>query len=173
MFWRSRWRPLVRLINRCEIGRARRFRLPQIRPHSRPIGEMVHWSALARWEETKADRRWQRYQPRNLLAVIKSVQENGTRVVGLDGEPTSLAGLYAGNADAAEPPREPELRRSCRGRPLVRTAASARTGPMGRPGIRYRGWRGEGRCASGLPPAPARAGHPPEPARLCVISGRA
>ena len=23
MFWRSRWRPLVRLINRCEIGRAR------------------------------------------------------------------------------------------------------------------------------------------------------
>jgi hypothetical protein len=109
MFWRSRWRPLVRLINRCEIGRARFFRLPQIRPHSRPIGEMVHWSALARWEETKANRRWQRYQPRNLLAAIKSVQENGTRVVGVDGEPTSLAGLYAGNADAAEPPREPEL----------------------------------------------------------------
>ena len=70
---------------------------------------MVHWSALARWEETKANRRWQRYQPRNLLAAIKSVQENGTRVVGVDGEPTSLAGLYAGSADAAEPPREPEL----------------------------------------------------------------
>lgn len=109
MFWRSRWRPLVRLINRCEIGGARFFRLPQIRPHSRPIGEMVHWSALARWEETKANRRWQRYQPRNLLAALKSVQESGTPVVGVDGEPTSLTGLYAGNAAAAEPRREPEL----------------------------------------------------------------
>ena len=50
MFWRSKWRPLIRLINRCELGRVWRCRLPEIRPHSRPIGEMVHWSALARWE---------------------------------------------------------------------------------------------------------------------------
>ena len=62
MFWRSRWRPLVRLINRCDLGRAWRCRLPEIRPHSRPIGEMVHWSALARWEETKAARRRERYR---------------------------------------------------------------------------------------------------------------
>jgi uncharacterized protein (DUF2235 family) len=108
MFWRSRWRPLVRLINRCDLGRARFCRLPEIRPHSRPIGEMVHWSALARWEETKSGRRRQRYQPRNLLAALKSVQENATPVVGVDGEPTSLAGLYTA-ANASQPPREPEL----------------------------------------------------------------
>jgi uncharacterized protein (DUF2235 family) len=111
MFWRSRWRPLIRLINRCDLGRAWRCRLPEIRPHSRPIGEMVHWSALARWEETKAGRRRERYTPRNLLAAIKSVQESRTPVVGLDGEPTSLSGLYTGNGaqaarrEAPPPPR--------------------------------------------------------------------
>jgi hypothetical protein len=106
MFWRSRWRPLMRLINRCDLGRAWRCRLPQIRPHSRPIGEMVHWSALARWEETKAARRRERYTPRNLLAALKSVQDNTTPVVGLDGEPTSLPGLYTGNG--AQPTRGAE-----------------------------------------------------------------
>jgi len=111
MFWRSRWRPLVRLINRCDLARAWRCRLPEIRPHSRPIGEMVHWSALARWEETKAGRRRERYSPRNLLAAIKSVQESKTPVVGLDGEPTSLSGLYTGSGapaarrEAPPPPR--------------------------------------------------------------------
>jgi hypothetical protein len=83
--------------------------LPDIRPHSRPIGEMVHWSALARWEETKAARRSQRYQPRNLLAALQSVQEDKTPVVGLDGEPTSLLGLYKATAaqdkaTGAQPP---------------------------------------------------------------------
>jgi Uncharacterized alpha/beta hydrolase domain (DUF2235) len=110
MFWRSRWRPLMRLINRCEIGRGWSFRLPQVRPHSRPIGEMVHWSALARWEETKSGRRRHRYQPRNLIAAIKSVQESATPVVGVDGQPTSLAGLYTGTATAVTEPRhEPKL----------------------------------------------------------------
>jgi hypothetical protein len=108
LFWRSRWRPLVRLINRCDLGRAWLCRLPAVRPHSRPIAEMVHWSALARWEETKTGSRRQRYQPRNLLAAIKSVQDNATPVVGLDGEPTSLSGLHAGNGAkptrGAEPP---------------------------------------------------------------------
>lgn len=107
LFVRSRWRPLVRLINRCPPG-SRRCRLPAVRPHSRPIGEMVHWSALARWQETKAARRRrQRYQPRNLLAAIESVQRNLTPVVGVDGEPTSLMGLHAGGAAPAA--REPEL----------------------------------------------------------------
>ena len=59
---------------------------------------MVHWSALARWEETKAARRRQRYQPRNLLAALQSVQDDKTPVVGLDGEPTSLLGLYKATA---------------------------------------------------------------------------
>jgi len=121
MFWRSRWRPLMRLINRCDLGRAWRCRLPEIRPHSRPIGEMVHWSALARWEETKAGRRRERYSPRNLLAAIKSVQESKTPVVGLDGEPTSLSGLYTGNGaqatpgGAPPPPRAPSANGAGRG----------------------------------------------------------
>jgi uncharacterized protein (DUF2235 family) len=121
MFWRSRWRPLIRLINRCDLGRAWRCRLPQIRPHSRPIGEMVHWSALARWEETKTGRRRERYSPRNLLAAIKSVQESKTPVVGLDGEPTSLSGLYTGNGaqatpgGAPPPPRAPSANGAGRG----------------------------------------------------------
>ena len=108
MFWRSWWRPLIRLINRCGLGSARRCHLPEIRPNSRPIGEMVHWSALARWEETKAARRRrERYAPRNLLAVLKSVQEGKTPVVGLDGEPTSLSGLYTGNGAQATPGEAP------------------------------------------------------------------
>lgn len=116
MFWRSWWRPLIRLINRCDVGRAWRCHLPEIRPNSRPIGEMVHWSALARWEETKAARRRrERYAPRNLLAVLKSVQESKTPVVGLDGEPTSLSGLYAGNGAQPTPGVEPPSPRAGNG----------------------------------------------------------
>jgi uncharacterized protein (DUF2235 family) len=126
MFWRSRWRPLVRLINRCDLGRAWRCRLPEIRPHSRPIGEMVHWSALARWEETKAGRRRERYSPRNLLAAIKSVQESKTPVVGLDGEPTSLSGLYTGNGAQATPGGAPPPPRAPSANGAGRTGESAR-----------------------------------------------
>ena len=115
MFWRSRWRPLMRLINHCKLERPRRCRLPEIRPHSRPIGEMVHWSALARWEETKAARRRQRYEPRNLLAALKSVQDNKTPVVGLDGEPTSLLGLYKANAAPAPTAQAPPPRPGANG----------------------------------------------------------
>ena len=121
MFWRSRWRPLMRLINHCKLERPWRCRLPEIRPHSRPIGEMVHWSALARWEETKAARRRQRYEPRNLLAALKSVQDNKTPVVGLDGEPTSLLGLYKSNAA-----RRRQRKRHRRGRAPMAPAAAAR-----------------------------------------------
>ena len=154
MFWRSRWRPLVRLINRCELGRAWRFRLPQIRPHSRPIGEMVHWSALARWEETKAGRRRQRYAPRNLLAAIESVQESRTPVVGLDGEPTSLAGLYTGNG-AAEPPGAVLRRRRGRPRPMVRGAIGAARDTRGG-GVRSLRERAAARTRLGGTPARTR-----------------
>ena len=122
------WRPLVRLINRCDLGRAWRCRLPEIRPHSRPIGEMVHWSALARWEETKAARRRERYAPRNLLAAIKSVQESKTPVVGLDGEPTSLSGLYTGNGAQATPGEAPPPPRAGNG-------AGGRRGGAGEGGV--------------------------------------
>lgn len=131
MFWGSRWRPLVRLINRCEMGRAWRFRLPAIRPHSRPIGEMVHWSALARWEETKTGRRRERYQPHNLLAALKSVQDNATPVVGLNGEPTTLLNLYGSRGAqpprAVDPPRVPGPPPPAALRPAPAGAASARS----------------------------------------------
>ena len=158
MFWRSRWRPLMRLINRCELERAWRCRLPEIRPHSRPIGEMVHWSALARWEETKAARRWQRYQPRNLLAALKSVQENKTPVVGLDGEPTSLLGLYKrGNADAAERAARAERhRRAERG-------ARCDGGANGASGGATCGRPGDHAIAAGGVRSLARAGCRPHP----------
>jgi Uncharacterized alpha/beta hydrolase domain (DUF2235) len=101
LFWRSRWRPLIRLINRCAFAPGVRCRLPSIRPHSLPIGEMVHWSALARWEQTKGARRRERYQPRNLLAALEKMQQDGDAmlVAGIDGEPTRLPDLFAGVAE--------------------------------------------------------------------------
>jgi len=129
MFWRSRWRPLMRLINHCRPERPWRCRLPEIRPHSRPIGEMVHWSALARWEETKAARRRQRYEPRNLVAALKSVQDNKIPVVGLDGEPTSLLGLYKANPAPAPTAQAPPPRPSANGATRSGEAAPAPARP--------------------------------------------
>jgi hypothetical protein len=99
LYWRSRWRPLVRLINRCEIGQGLRCRLSTFRPHSRPIGEMVHWSALVRWNETKDE--GERYAPANLLAALDSVQEGRTLVVGTDGEPRKLSSFSSWRGDSA------------------------------------------------------------------------
>src|SRR6185312_14785414 len=71
--------------------------LPNIRPHSRPIGEMVHRSDLARRQETKEVRRRKRYVPRNLVAAPGSVRPDAAPVVGVDGEPIYFAGLYPGD----------------------------------------------------------------------------
>jgi len=108
IFWRSRWRPTIRSINRCEPGRRWLSRLFKPRPHSWPIGEMVHQSAVQRWEQTKDERRRHRYQPPNLLAAIESRK---TVVVGFDGEPISAVGRSVGNgaqtarAEESPPPR--------------------------------------------------------------------
>jgi len=70
VFWRSWLRPMMRLINRSKIDHTWRLRTSTARPHTRAIGEMVHWSALARWQETKDGSRRSRYQPANLAAAI-------------------------------------------------------------------------------------------------------
>jgi T6SS, Phospholipase effector Tle1-like, catalytic domain len=88
VFWRSRLRPLIRLINRCRPGGdARAFRCARVEPHSRPIGEMVHWSALLRHFERRHHPVKERYSPINLLAALESATRGGTLVVGPDGEP--------------------------------------------------------------------------------------
>jgi hypothetical protein len=102
MFWRSRWRPLVRTINRCKLDPPRRCRVPGVRPHSRPIGEMVHWSALARWQETMNSPRRRRYQPDNLQATLESLREEITLVVGPDGQPRRLWELTANDEGGPE-----------------------------------------------------------------------
>jgi len=90
LYWRSIWRPLMRLINRCVLKDCRRIRLASIAPHSKPIGEMLHWSALARFMETKKAGAGRRYAPGNLRAALDSVREGKTLIVGADGEPGSF-----------------------------------------------------------------------------------
>jgi uncharacterized protein (DUF2235 family) len=90
LYWRSIWRPLMRLINRCAIKNCRGIRLAHIAPHSKPIGEMLHWSALARFMDTRKARGRERYAPANLRAALESVRAGTTLVVGVDGEPGTL-----------------------------------------------------------------------------------
>jgi len=117
LFWRGRWRPLIRLINRQEVDRTWRLRRPKIRPHSRVIGEMVHWSALARWQETKDGARRVRYRPPNLLAAIGGLKEQGALVVGPNGEPTRLSGLHANSSDISKPDNSSQPNFNGEGRP--------------------------------------------------------
>jgi hypothetical protein len=90
LYWRSVWRPLVRLINRCALKTSRGVRLASVPPHSKPIGEMLHWSALARFMETRKAPAGKRYAPANLRAALESVRAGATPVVGVDGEPGQL-----------------------------------------------------------------------------------
>jgi len=88
LYWRSRLRPLMRLINRCALtDKAGRYRFASVLPHSQPIGEMLHWSALLRHFETRQRPRKERYAPVNLLSALESVKGGATLVVRPDGEP--------------------------------------------------------------------------------------
>jgi hypothetical protein len=64
-----------------------RFRLARVRPHSQTIGEMLHWSALLRYLETRKLPAKKRYAPINLLAALESAKRGATLIVGPDGEP--------------------------------------------------------------------------------------
>jgi hypothetical protein len=88
LYWPSLHRPLIRLINRCRVKRgALRIRLARVRPHSQTIGEMLHWSALLRYLETRKLPAKKRYAPINLLAALDSAKRGATLIVGPDGEP--------------------------------------------------------------------------------------
>jgi hypothetical protein len=88
LYWPSLHRPLIRLINRCPVKRgALRIRLARVRPHSQTIGEMLHWSALLRYLETRKLPAKKRYAPINLLAALDSAKRGATLIVGPDGEP--------------------------------------------------------------------------------------
>lgn len=83
-YWRSVRKPLVRLINRCVVPG--HYRLATVKPHSRPIAEMLHWSALARWVETKALAPDKRYCPPNLVAALEAVVRDTILIAAPDGE---------------------------------------------------------------------------------------
>lgn len=88
LYWRSLHRPLIRMINRCPVkAGALRIRLARVRPHSQTIGEMLHWSALLRYLETRKLPAKKRYAPINLLAALESAKRGATLIVGPDGEP--------------------------------------------------------------------------------------
>ena len=162
MFWRSRWRPLIRLINRCELERAWRCRLPEIRPHSRPIGEMVHWSALA---PLGGD------QGRPAPAALPAAQPAGRPARACR---TTRRRWWASTASrprcwASTRPMARRRRRTAQApppRPSANGAGSGGEAAQARSA-------GEGADARGLPPAPAWAGHPPRPTRFLRRSARA
>jgi hypothetical protein len=86
LYWRSIRRPLIRLINRRPVRTTGLIRLPVVRPHSQTIGEMLHWSALVRYLETRKLPTGERYAPINLLAALDSARRGETEIVGPDGE---------------------------------------------------------------------------------------
>jgi uncharacterized protein (DUF2235 family) len=90
MYWRSKRRPLIRIINRCGLESSRKYRLAKLRPHAKPIGEMLHWSALVRHQASKETGCGEPYGPPNLIAALHSASRGQTHIVGTDGEPMLL-----------------------------------------------------------------------------------
>ena len=90
----SRFSPMIRVINQRRLrlaGPARSCGLPR---HAIPLGEMVHWSALARWRKSEeSDASLDSYRPINLETALndtfKSARENPEPIpiVGRSGEP--------------------------------------------------------------------------------------
>jgi uncharacterized protein (DUF2235 family) len=106
LYWGSRVRPLLRLINRCRPeGEAGRYRSVSVVPHSRPIGEMLHWSALLRHFERRHRPVGEQYAPANLLAALESVKRGATLVVRPDGEPVHD---FAATGPAIDRPPNPD-----------------------------------------------------------------
>jgi len=90
----SRFSPMIRVINQRRLrlaGPARTCGLPR---HAIPLGEMVHWSALARWRKSEEpDSSLDPYRPINLETALndtfKPARENPEPIpiVGRSGEP--------------------------------------------------------------------------------------
>jgi hypothetical protein len=99
MFLPSNWRPLLRVINRCVPKDLRGRRVATLPPHCPAIGEMLHWSAVERYMETRKLGAGRRYAPVNLRAALDSARAGNTRIVGRDGEP--VAHLQRSTRDGA------------------------------------------------------------------------
>jgi hypothetical protein len=100
MYTGSKLRPLMRVINQCALPWSRKYRLAAVVPHSRPIGERVHWSALKRWVDTSVEGK-ERYAPSNFMAALKSVREGKTPIVGRNGEIVTWDDCHAAEKSAA------------------------------------------------------------------------
>lgn len=85
LYWRSKRTPLMRLIRRCEVTPPGGFIASKCPPHSRPIGEYVHWSAMKRWQATARGPADKRYAPPNLLAALEKVKGGEIPVIDPDG----------------------------------------------------------------------------------------
>lgn len=94
MYVRSKLRPLMRVINQCALPGDGRYRVAQVRPHSRPIGEMVHCSAVKRWVESGTGER-ALYTPPNLVSALESASKGRTPIVGRDGKIVTWGDYHA------------------------------------------------------------------------------
>lgn len=88
----SRMRPRIRVINQSIPRDKSDYRLSSLAPHALTIGEMVHWSALARWTASvNGTVSVSGYRPVNLDAALKAMFEatppRPIPVVGRSGEP--------------------------------------------------------------------------------------
>lgn len=81
---------MIRVINQIRPAQVGRMRLSSLAPHALPIGEMIHWSVLARWTKSvEQPGSIPEYIPPNvegaLNAMFAAEMERPTPVVGEDG----------------------------------------------------------------------------------------
>src|SRR5262249_7816686 len=81
----SKIRPMIRSINQCELNLGRGPRISSLPPHAIPLGEMLDYTGVWRWQQ-KAD-----YRPPNLRTALDRtfthVNPHPIPIVGEDGEP--------------------------------------------------------------------------------------
>ena len=100
----SRLVPMIRVINQSIREPRPGLRLARLPPHANPIGEMLHWSVLDRWNRSPLpERDGGRYRPVNVEAALGTIYAPGLRfptlVVGRRNEPLDWMG---NDADYAE-----------------------------------------------------------------------
>jgi len=100
----SRLVPRIRVINQSIREPIPGLRLARLPPHANPIGEMLHWSVLDRWNRSPLpERDGGEYRPVNVEAALGTIYAPGLRfptlVVGRRNEPLDWIG---NDADYAE-----------------------------------------------------------------------
>jgi hypothetical protein len=94
--YRRSWKtPMMRQIAQIPVEPPGDFVLSQCPPHSEPINEHVHWSAMVRWKKGANGPEGPpgSYAPPNLGAVMSRIERGELLVVGPDGEPEPWPGL--------------------------------------------------------------------------------